>query len=207
MSTLRNLATKYSTLDEEQIEWLELLMLDGPLLADLALGDVVLWVPAKDGNYLAVAHNRPAGSVTLFYRDVLGDYLREDWLPIVDEAMATRTAVDSRAPVWYEENAMKLTAYSVSLREEGASSSTGRNTDTGVIVTGLQSLPFAVLTVHTSVADAQGSSRIGYAYKEVAAELFLSVKTVETHVSNVLRKLQLSNRHELTAWALSRRLL
>lgn len=47
----------------------------------------------------------------------------------------------------------------------------------------------------------------GYAYKEVAAELFLSVRTIETHVSNVLRKLQLSNRHELTAWALSRRLL
>lgn len=47
----------------------------------------------------------------------------------------------------------------------------------------------------------------GYAYKEVAAELFLSVKTVETHVSRVLRKLQLSNRHELTAWALARRLL
>lgn len=47
----------------------------------------------------------------------------------------------------------------------------------------------------------------GYAYKEVAAELFLSIKTVETHVSNVLKKLQLSNRHELTAWALSRRLL
>lgn len=47
----------------------------------------------------------------------------------------------------------------------------------------------------------------GYAYKEVASELFLSVKTVETHVSNVLRKLQLSNRHELTAWALQRRLL
>ena len=47
----------------------------------------------------------------------------------------------------------------------------------------------------------------GYPYKDVARELFLSVKTVETHVSNVLRKLQLSNRHELTAWALRRRLL
>ena len=47
----------------------------------------------------------------------------------------------------------------------------------------------------------------GYSYKEVAGELYLSVKTVETHVSNVLRKLQLSNRHELTAWALARRLL
>lgn len=47
----------------------------------------------------------------------------------------------------------------------------------------------------------------GYAYKEVATELFISVKTVETHVSSVLRKLQLSNRHELTAWALQRKLL
>ncbi|NAZ87782.1 LuxR C-terminal-related transcriptional regulator [Kineococcus indalonis] len=47
----------------------------------------------------------------------------------------------------------------------------------------------------------------GYAYKEVAKELFISVKTVETHVSAVLRKLQLSNRHELTRWAAARRLL
>ena len=46
-----------------------------------------------------------------------------------------------------------------------------------------------------------------HAYKEVAAELFISIKTVETHVSAVLRKLQLSSRHELTAWALERKLL
>ena len=47
----------------------------------------------------------------------------------------------------------------------------------------------------------------GYTYKEVAKELFISVKTVETHVSAVLRKLQLSNRHELTRWAAARRLV
>jgi DNA-binding NarL/FixJ family response regulator len=47
----------------------------------------------------------------------------------------------------------------------------------------------------------------GYAYKEVAKELYLSVKTVETHVSAVLRKLQLSNRYELSRWAADRRLL
>jgi RNA polymerase sigma factor (sigma-70 family) len=47
----------------------------------------------------------------------------------------------------------------------------------------------------------------GYSYKEVASELFISVKTVETHVSSVLRKLQLSSRHELTRWATERRLL
>ena len=47
----------------------------------------------------------------------------------------------------------------------------------------------------------------GYSYKEVARELFISVKTVETHMSSVLRKLQLSSRHELTRWASDRRLL
>ena len=47
----------------------------------------------------------------------------------------------------------------------------------------------------------------GYTYREVAAELFISVKTVETHVSAVLRKLQLSNRHELSRWAAARRLV
>jgi DNA-binding NarL/FixJ family response regulator len=47
----------------------------------------------------------------------------------------------------------------------------------------------------------------GYAYKEIAKELFISIKTVETHVSNVLRKLQMSNRYELSRWAADRRLV
>jgi len=47
----------------------------------------------------------------------------------------------------------------------------------------------------------------GYTYKEIADALFISVKTVESHVSAVLRKLQLSSRHELTRWATDRRLV
>ena len=47
----------------------------------------------------------------------------------------------------------------------------------------------------------------GYAYKEIARQLSISVKTVETHVSAVLRKLQLSNRYELSRWAADRRLI
>jgi DNA-binding NarL/FixJ family response regulator len=46
----------------------------------------------------------------------------------------------------------------------------------------------------------------GYTYREVGRELFISVKTVESHVSSVLRKLQLSTRHQLTRWAAERRL-
>ncbi len=44
----------------------------------------------------------------------------------------------------------------------------------------------------------------GYTYREIGAELFISVKTVETHASNILRKTQQSNRHALTRWAHSR---
>ena len=47
----------------------------------------------------------------------------------------------------------------------------------------------------------------GYRYKEIAARLHLSVKTVEAHVSSVLRKLQLTSRHELARWAQERRLI
>jgi DNA-binding NarL/FixJ family response regulator len=47
----------------------------------------------------------------------------------------------------------------------------------------------------------------GYTYKEVARDLTISAKTVESHVSSVLRKLQLSTRHELTRWATDRRLV
>lgn len=47
----------------------------------------------------------------------------------------------------------------------------------------------------------------GYTYRETGEELFISIKTVETHVSNVLRKLQLANRNELTRWAAERKLI
>lgn len=136
--------------------WLELLNLDWQLLADLALSDVVLWVPTLEDGYLAVAHSRPAGSVTLFYREVIGDFLRTDWRPLVDEAMKTGRPAVSTSPAWYEENPMRLAAYSVSRRDESGQ------------VPG----PFAVITVHTSVADTQKASRIAAAFREVSEDLF-----------------------------------
>ncbi|WP_449277679.1 sensor histidine kinase [Leucobacter sp. GX24907] len=160
MSSLRNFVSKYSPLGEEEVEWLEMLVLDWPLLADLALGDVVLWVPSNDGNYLAVVHSRPAGSFTLFYRDVIGEFLRADWRELIDEAMTTREPVASTAPAWYEENPMKLTAYSVSRRDES-----------GELLP-----PFAVATLHTSVGDTQNASRIGAAFRECADDLFAMIQ-------------------------------
>ena len=47
----------------------------------------------------------------------------------------------------------------------------------------------------------------GYTYREAGEELYISIKTIESHVSSVLRKLQLSNRNELTRWAAERKLI
>ena len=60
---------------------------------------------------------------------------------------------------------------------------------------------------HDPRARGAAPHRRGYAYKEIARQLDISTKTVETHVSSVLRKLQLSNRHELTRWATERRIV
>ncbi|MBC9953486.1 PAS domain-containing sensor histidine kinase [Leucobacter sp. cx-42] len=161
MPTLRSLTTKYSTLSPEEIDWLERLGLDLPLLADLSLSDVVLWVPTEENSYLAIAHSRPAGSITLFYRDIIGEFLRHDWREVVDKTMETEKPAASTSPAWYEEHPMRLTAYSVSRRDEQG---------------GVHG-PFAVLTVHTSAEETQVASRIAAASKEIAEDLFGMAQT------------------------------
>ena len=156
MATLSELATKYSTLGQEEIQWLELLMADVPLLADLAFGDIVLWAPTEEGNWLAVAHSRASSTITLFYRDIIGDYIREDWREVFEEAMRTSEPAVSSSPAWYEENPMGLTAYSV------------RRIDKE---TGNPTPPFAVMTVHTSHSVEFSASRQIIAFKECADDL------------------------------------
>lgn len=160
MVTLRSFASQYSDLSAPEIEWLERLALDWQLLADLALSDVVLWIPTKDDKYLAVAHCRPAGAVTMFYRDILGEYMRPDWREYADGAIQGLGPVTSSSPAWFEENPMKLTAFSVSRRD-----------DSGEVFG-----PFAVLTVHSSASGATPSSRIANSYREVADDLFRMIQ-------------------------------
>ena len=74
----------------------------------------------------------------------------------------------------------------------------------------LPSVRWLALSVSDAAEDVIAVIRAGargYTYREIGSRLFISVKTVESHASNVLRKLQLSNRNELTRWAATNRLL
>ena len=90
-----------------------------------------------------------------------------------------------------------------------ARASAARDTVVGTASSAVDTVRSAPDTARRSTQGnplAAGLIAQGYTYKEIAKELFISTKTVESHVSSVLRKLQLSTRHQLTRWAAERRL-
>ena len=74
MRSLMQLAEEASStpLSEQDIDWLHLLLADWQVLADLAAADLVLWLPADDGRFIAAAHCRPATSSTVHLDDIIG---------------------------------------------------------------------------------------------------------------------------------------
>lgn len=140
---------------------MHLLIADAQLLADLAFADIVLWAPT-DGGFIAVAHSRPSSAATLFYRDIVGQSIRPEWLPLVGEAFAETRIVDTTAPEWYEETPTRVRAVPV-LRRLGASST--KTTDR----------PIAVLTRHTNLSETRTPGRQELTFNACANDLFAMI--------------------------------
>lgn len=154
MSTLSDLVYAQGRSSEDDVEWLHRLAGDGQLLADLAFADIVLWVPTSDDSFVAVAHTRPGGAATLFYRDIVGDRVRPQWRTQVREAFQTGRIVDSASPDWFEETPTRVRAVPVARRN---------GTDAAVI---------GVLTRHTNLGEARTPSRQQITFNDCADDLF-----------------------------------
>jgi len=142
------------------IEWLHLLLADSQLLADLAFADIVLWVPTRGDDFVAVALARPSGAATLFYRDVVGQTVKPMWRRQVEEAYRTRAIVDTDAPDWYGEAATHVRAVPVARPAgPGEASDTPRE-------------PIAILTRHSNLSDARTPSRQELTFNQCANDLF-----------------------------------
>ncbi len=158
MSTLSDLVYAQGRSSEADVEWLHRLAGDGQLLADLAFADIVIWVPTSDDSFIAVAHTRPSGAATLFYRDIVGDRVRPQWHTQVREAFQTGRIVDSASPDWFEETPTRVRAVPI-VRERARA---------GESVTTI-----GVLTRHTNlVGETRTPSRQQITFNDCADDLF-----------------------------------
>lgn len=157
MSTLSDLVYAQGRSSEADVEWLHRLAGDGQLLADLAFADIVIWVPTSDDSFIAVAHTRPSGAATLFYRDIVGDLVRPQWHTQVRDAFTRVEIVDSASPDWFEETPTRVRAVPI-VRARG-------NADTPPTVLG-------VLTRHTNLGEARTPSRQQITFNDCADDLF-----------------------------------
>lgn len=164
MSTLSDLVHAQGRLNDDDVEWLHRLASDGQLLADLASADIVIWVASDDGSFIAVAHTRPSGPATLFYRDIVGERVRPQWRTQVQGAFESGDIVDSSSPDWFEETPTRVRAVPIvrTRRKEGE----------GPQVIG-------VLTRHTNLGEARTPSRQQITFDECANDLFRMISSGE----------------------------
>ncbi|MDF2492702.1 MAG: ATPase [Microbacterium sp.] len=155
MSTLSELVYAHGFSDPADVEWLHRLAGDGQLLADLASADIVVWVPTSDESFVAVAHARPSGAATLFYRDIVGDRVRPQWRAQVREAFTSARIVDSASPDWFEETPTRVRAVPIMRSRPDKHSNV-----------------IAVLTRHTNLGEARTPSRQQITFNDCADDLF-----------------------------------
>ncbi|WEK62747.1 MAG: histidine kinase N-terminal domain-containing protein [Candidatus Microbacterium colombiense] len=158
MSTLSDLALAQGRLTDNDVEWLHRLAGDGQLLADLASADIVVWIQTEDGSFIAVAHARPSGAATLFYRDIVGERVRPQWRTQVQGAFDSAEIVDSSSPDWFEETPTRVRAVPIVISRRGADAKSR-----AVI---------GIVTRHTNLGEVRTPSRQQITFDECANDLF-----------------------------------
>ncbi len=143
---------------DADIDWLHLLVNEFQLLADLAFADIVLWVPTREGSFVAVTQSRPSSAATLFYRDFVGRQVKPEWSGLVTAAFESAMITDSTTPDWYEETPTRVRAVPVRRRVDA-------------VKTELSEHPIAVLTLHTNLSEARTPSRQELTFNERAGDL------------------------------------
>ena len=158
MSTLSELNRKHGKASATDIEWLNLLIADWQLIADLAFADLVLWVPTPDGSFVAAGHARPSSAATIFYRDISGEKVRQEWAGPIQEAFATGKIVHVGAPDSYDGLPTKLSAIPV---RRGLSTRTDEVT----------SDPIAVVTRLTNLEEEKTPNKLSLNYLSCGNDL------------------------------------
>lgn len=159
MASNRDQVRRLAALDDPDSGFLQQVVGEGQLLADLAFADIVFWAEASGGGFVSVAHLRPSSSATLFYRDLVGTAPRPEWLPLIERAWSSGDIVDSSNPDWVEHTPARTRAVPVKRRQRPG------------VALGSTS-PIAVITRHSNLSESRMPSRLELTFNECANDLF-----------------------------------
>ena len=158
MSTLSDLIKKHGSASNADLEWFHALVADWQIVADMLFSDLVLWVPAVEGEFVAVAHARPSSAATIFYRDISGENPRRSWANLLRKASETRKIQDISGSDVFDGVQTKLSA--VPLRRFVSAKSSE-----------LLETPIGVITVHTNVTEGREPAKLQINYRECGRAL------------------------------------
>jgi two-component system, sensor histidine kinase PdtaS len=113
VSTLSDLVPRHADLSPADIEWLHLLVGDWQLISDLAFADLVLWLPTRDGGWVAIAQARPSTGATVHYDDIVGSAPPEGQRAQLEKALSEVGIQRSREPRWFGTYAVREEAVPV----------------------------------------------------------------------------------------------
>jgi two-component sensor histidine kinase len=147
MPSLSQLLKQHSSASHTDLEWLNLLTSEWQLAADLVFADLVLWVPDKEGGFIAAGHARPSSSATIFYRDISGTQVRKEWAEQVKSAFETGEVIDQLQMDSFDGIPNRFSAYPVRRRLVA-------NQDP------VMPEPIAVVTRHTNLADTKIPNKV-----------------------------------------------
>lgn len=162
MSTLRELVKRSGRISHSDAEWLNQLTADWQLIADLVFADLVLWIPSKDDDFIAVAHARPSSAATLFYRDISGQAPQSDWALPISQAFNSGELVDVRNPAASDGALARISAIPVRRKTSSKADDSAKQ-------------PIAVITRHTNLADAKAPNKLQLNYLAAGNDLLLMV--------------------------------
>ena len=158
MSTLSQLISKHGKLPNADVEWLNLLIGDWQIVADLVNCDLVLWVQSKDEkNFIAVSHARPSSAGTIFYRDIVGENPSKLWGNQVNKAFTKGVHQDLAVPDIYDGISMRIRAVPVRRRLKANVNDFSN--------------PIAVVTVHTNLSEVREPTKQRIHFRQVGNEL------------------------------------
>ena len=126
---------------QPDVDWLNSLVADWQIIADLSFADLVLWIPAQDSEFVAAGNARPSSAATLFYRDITGQTAKPAWREVIGKAFQTGESVEEQLTDIYEGVPERISAIPVFRK---------LNIESG---SDLSPAPIAVITKHTNLSE------------------------------------------------------